>query len=147
MFQMRKIALGNPSVLPSRLRRHRPGRVISFRRLLSLLASATLVATLANISQVVAFSSTNSMSTTASVQTDSPIILLIGACALDRLVTVSSYPAADSKIRSTSYNEVGGGNAANTASGTSIFAKTTIFIAYNFQSVCSHTRSLYYSIY
>jgi len=116
MFQMRKIALGNPSVLPSRLRRHRPGRVISFRRLLSLLASATLVATLANISQVVAFSSTNSMSTTASVQTDSPIILLIGACALDRLVTVSSYPAADSKIRSTSYNEVGGGNAANTAS-------------------------------
>eukprot|EP00533_Pseudo-nitzschia_delicatissima_P016867 CAMPEP_0197265726 /NCGR_PEP_ID=MMETSP1432-20130617/2572_1 /TAXON_ID=44447 /ORGANISM="Pseudo-nitzschia delicatissima, Strain UNC1205" /LENGTH=439 /DNA_ID=CAMNT_0042730499 /DNA_START=104 /DNA_END=1420 /DNA_ORIENTATION=+ len=53
---------------------------------------------------------------TSSVQTDSPVILLIGACALDRLVTVSSYPTADSKIRSTSYNEVGGGNAANTAS-------------------------------
>ena len=115
IFQMRKIALGNPSVLlPSRLRRHRQRRVISFRRLLSLLASATLVVTLANIGQVVAFSTMS----TSSVQTDSPVILLIGACALDRLVTVSSYPTADSKIRSTSYNEVGGGNAANTASGT-----------------------------
>jgi hypothetical protein len=46
-----------------------------------------------------------------------PVILLIGSCGLDRLLTVSKYPAADAKIRTTSYNERGGGNSANTASG------------------------------
>ena len=48
---------------------------------------------------------------------DGPVILLIGSCGLDRLLTVSNYPAADAKVRTTSYNEVGGGNSANTASG------------------------------
>jgi hypothetical protein len=46
-----------------------------------------------------------------------PVILLIGSCGLDRLLTVSNYPSADAKIRTTSYNERGGGNSANTASG------------------------------
>jgi hypothetical protein len=46
-----------------------------------------------------------------------PVILLIGSCGLDRLLTVSNYPAADAKVRTTSYNERGGGNSANTASG------------------------------
>jgi len=47
---------------------------------------------------------------------NAPVILVIGACALDRLLTVSEYPHADAKIRTTSYDEAGGGNAANTAS-------------------------------
>eukprot|EP00980_Cylindrotheca_fusiformis_P028895 scaffold22671_cov164-Cylindrotheca_fusiformis.AAC.4 len=44
------------------------------------------------------------------------VILVIGSCALDRLLTTSKYPVPDSKVRSIAYNEVGGGNAANTAS-------------------------------
>jgi len=42
-------------------------------------------------------------------------VLLVGACGLDRLLMVASYPSSDAKIRSTSYHEIGGGNAANTA--------------------------------
>ena len=53
----------------------------------------------------------------STVDDDAPVILLIGSCGLDRLLTVSKYPAADAKIRTTSYNERGGGNSANTASG------------------------------
>lgn len=44
------------------------------------------------------------------------VILVIGAASLDRLLTVTKYPDPDTKIRSTDYNEVGGGNAANSAS-------------------------------
>jgi len=44
------------------------------------------------------------------------VILVIGSCGLDRLLTVNKYPAPDAKVRTTSYHEVGGGNAANTAS-------------------------------
>jgi sugar/nucleoside kinase (ribokinase family) len=44
-------------------------------------------------------------------------ILVIGACVLDRLLTVKTFPAPDSKVRTTSIDESGGGNAANTAMG------------------------------
>jgi hypothetical protein len=92
---------------------------------LSFLAAVTLVFTLvghAAMSQVDAFSADSISSPTmkyskGSIKTDAPVILVIGSCGLDRLLTVSSYPAADAKIRTNSYNEVGGGNAANTASG------------------------------
>ncbi|CAJ1954523.1 unnamed protein product [Cylindrotheca closterium] len=47
---------------------------------------------------------------------DHNVILVVGAASLDRLLTVPNYPAPDAKIRSTDYNEVGGGNAANSAS-------------------------------
>lgn len=122
---MKKFALGNPPELTFRLRRHRPhSRVIALHRLLSFVAFSAVVARIFGhtaIDQVVALS-TNTMSsltsTKGTVHTDSPTILLIGSCGLDRLLTVSSYPAPDSKIRTTSYDEVGGGNAANTASGT-----------------------------
>lgn len=43
------------------------------------------------------------------------VVLIIGACALDRLIYVDKYPTPDSKVRSTTYVEAGGGNAANTA--------------------------------
>jgi sugar/nucleoside kinase (ribokinase family) len=44
------------------------------------------------------------------------VVLLVGSCGLDRLLTVAQYPEPDAKVRTTAYNEVGGGNAANTAS-------------------------------
>lgn len=43
------------------------------------------------------------------------VVLVIGACGLDRLLSVAKYPEPDAKIRSLAYNEIGGGNAANTA--------------------------------
>uniref|UniRef100_A0A7S4AGA4 Carbohydrate kinase PfkB domain-containing protein n=1 Tax=Pseudo-nitzschia australis TaxID=44445 RepID=A0A7S4AGA4_9STRA len=46
---------------------------------------------------------------------DAPVILLIGSCGLDRLLTVANYPTVDAKIRTIAYNEEGGGNSANTA--------------------------------
>ena len=42
-------------------------------------------------------------------------ILVMGALGLDRLLTVESFPQPDSKVRTTAYSQVGGGNAANTA--------------------------------
>jgi len=44
-------------------------------------------------------------------------ILVIGACALDRLLHVPSYPNEDDKILCNATYEYGGGNASNTASG------------------------------
>lgn len=55
------------------------------------------------------------------------VILVVGSCGLDRLLTVSTYPEADSKVRSTAYHEVGGGNAANTASAMALLANAAIF--------------------
>lgn len=55
------------------------------------------------------------------------VILVIGASMIDRLVTVSSYPPADASIRSTSYSEQGGGNAANSASAMSKIANAKFF--------------------
>jgi len=43
------------------------------------------------------------------------VVLVIGACALDRILVVPSFPQEDAKIRATTYHECGGGNAANTA--------------------------------
>ncbi len=43
------------------------------------------------------------------------VVLVVGACGLDRLLTVPKYPQADAKVRTTNYHEIGGGNAANTA--------------------------------
>lgn len=48
-----------------------------------------------------------------------PTVLVMGACTLDRLLSVASYPEPDSKIRTTAYHEYGGGNAANTATAMS----------------------------
>ena len=50
-----------------------------------------------------------------SISTPTKKILVLGSCGLDRLLAVPSYPEADSKIRTTSYHEIGGGNAANSA--------------------------------
>lgn len=91
---------------------------------LSFLVAVTFVIThvgKAAMSQVDAFSADSISSPTTKcskgkIKIDAPVILVIGSCGLDRLLTVSSYPAADAKIRTNSYNEVGGGNAANTAS-------------------------------
>ena len=44
-------------------------------------------------------------------------VLVVGACALDRLLHVQKYPQADSKILCQGSYEFGGGNSANTASG------------------------------
>jgi len=101
---------------------------IIFIRFLSFVAAATFVITFvghATMSQVVAFS----IDSTTNNKIDAPIILVVGACALDRLLTVSTYPVADAKIRSTSYNEVGGGNAANTASAIGKLADAKLFCA------------------
>ena len=43
-------------------------------------------------------------------------ILVVGACALDRILHLESYPPQDSKTRCSQTFEYGGGNAANTAS-------------------------------
>ena len=43
------------------------------------------------------------------------VVLVVGACCLDRLLSVATFPIADSKIRTTAHHEVGGGGAANTA--------------------------------
>ena len=55
------------------------------------------------------------------------VFLIIGCCGLDRLLTVSRYPNADSKVRSTAYHEIGGGNAANTASAMALLSNASIF--------------------
>jgi len=108
---------------------------IIISRFLFFVAAAAFVTTLvghATVSQVVAFSVVSMSSSTTrngNNENDAPVILLIGACALDRLLTVSSYPAADAKIRTSSYNEAGGGNSANTASaiGKLVDAKLVAF--------------------
>ena len=51
------------------------------------------------------------------------VILVVGACALDRLLGVPTYPSADAKVRTTSYHEMGGGNAANTATAMARLSK------------------------
>ena len=43
-------------------------------------------------------------------------ILVVGSCGLDRLLTVQNFPVPDSKVRTTSYNEVGGGTSTNRSS-------------------------------
>jgi sugar/nucleoside kinase (ribokinase family) len=50
------------------------------------------------------------------------VVLVIGACGLDRLLSVSAYPRADDKVRTTAYHEIGGGNAANTATAIALLS-------------------------
>lgn len=61
------------------------------------------------------------------------VILLVGCCGLDRLMTVSSYPRADDKVRTTSYHESGGGNAANTACAMALLCDASLFKSENFR--------------
>jgi len=63
----------------------------------------------------------------SSLALEEKVILLVGCCGLDRLLTVSTYPRADSKVRSTAYHEIGGGNAANTASAMALLSSAAIF--------------------
>ena len=42
-------------------------------------------------------------------------VVIVGACGLDRMLLVPEFPVPDSKIRTTDYVEMGGGNAANVA--------------------------------
>jgi sugar/nucleoside kinase (ribokinase family) len=55
------------------------------------------------------------------------VILVIGACGMDRLLSVSHYPTPDAKVRTTVYHEVGGGNAANTATAMARLSRAAIF--------------------
>lgn len=61
------------------------------------------------------------------------VILLVGCCGLDRLMTVSSYPRADAKVRTTAYHEMGGGNAANTACAMALLCDASLFKNENFR--------------
>lgn len=45
----------------------------------------------------------------------SPHVLVVGACGLDYIAAVDSYPAPDAKVRTQQLSITGGGNAANTA--------------------------------
>lgn len=58
---------------------------------------------------------------------DEKVVLVIGACGMDRLLSVSHYPSPDAKVRTTVYNEVGGGNAANTATAMARLSRACIF--------------------
>ncbi len=121
-------AEGNPLFIPNRRRRRsgncRSALIVQFLCFVGFAALATTIIDNAILGYVLvaAFSVDPMSSPTATKNacngpSESPVILVIGSCGLDRLLGVSSYPVADSKIRTTSYTEVGGGNAANTASG------------------------------
>jgi len=58
---------------------------------------------------------------------DEDVILVVGSCGLDRLLTVDKYPDPDAKVRTEAYHEVGGGNAANTASAMALLANAACF--------------------
>ena len=56
-----------------------------------------------------------------------PTVLIVGACCLDRILTVDKFPAPDAKVRTTGQDECGGGNAANTATAMALLAKSKCF--------------------
>lgn len=62
---------------------------------------------------------------------DEKVILVVGACCLDRLLSVKNYPEADTKVRTTAYHEIGGGNAANTASAMALLKDAKVFSGSN----------------
>lgn len=64
-------------------------------------------------------------------RTREKVVLVVGACGLDRLLTVPTYPEADAKVRTTSYNEVGGGNAANTATAMGLLTNASFLKEHN----------------
>jgi sugar/nucleoside kinase (ribokinase family) len=55
------------------------------------------------------------------------VVLVVGACGLDRLLSVHTFPKADTKVRSTAHHEVGGGNAANTACAMAFLKDAALF--------------------
>ena len=63
------------------------------------------------------------------------VVLVVGACCLDRLLTVTSYPQADAKIRTTAYHELAGGNAGNTA--------TTMALLHNAEFLSGSSNNSY----
>lgn len=68
-------------------------------------------------------SPTKSSNTT--IHDESSTLLILGSCALDRLLTVPRYPAPETKVRTTSFHEVGGGNAANAAHAAALLFSST----------------------
>lgn len=66
------------------------------------------------------------------------VVLVVGALGLDRLLTVPAYPLADAKIRTSAYHEIGGGNAANTASAMALLSQSSFMRDSNIQiKLCS----------
>ena len=55
------------------------------------------------------------------------VVLIIGSCGMDRLLTVKKYPNPDDKLRTTGYREVGGGNGSNTAAAMGLLS-TALFL-------------------
>jgi sugar/nucleoside kinase (ribokinase family) len=74
-----------------------------------------------------------------------PTVLIIGACCLDRILTVDEYPLPDSKVRTTNSQDVGGGNAANTATAMALLAKSKCFKTRNSSNSCSGQQDNSYS--
>lgn len=62
---------------------------------------------------------------------DEKVILVVGARCLDRLLSVIDYPEADTKVRTTAYHEIGGGNAANTAPALALLKDAEVFSGSN----------------
>jgi sugar/nucleoside kinase (ribokinase family) len=68
------------------------------------------------------------------------VVLVIGACGLDRLLTVPAYPTADDKVRTTAYHEIGGGNAANTATALALLSGAS-FLRDKNMNICTKLLS------
>jgi sugar/nucleoside kinase (ribokinase family) len=68
------------------------------------------------------------------------VVLVIGACGLDRLLTVPAYPTADDKVRTTAYHEIGGGNAANTATAIALLSGAS-FLRDKNMNICTKLLS------
>jgi sugar/nucleoside kinase (ribokinase family) len=68
------------------------------------------------------------------------VVLVIGACGLDRLLTVPAYPTADDKVRTTAYHEIGGGNAANTATAMALLSGAS-FLQDKNMNICTKLLS------
>jgi len=61
----------------------------------------------------------------APMSVDVPVVLVLGATGLDRILSVPHYPRPDAKIRTTSCAEVCGGNAANVATALALLSTST----------------------
>ena len=54
-----------------------------------------------------------------------PVLIVLGATCVDRILSVPHYPEPDAKIRTTSASEVSGGNAANVAAALALLSTAT----------------------